>query len=158
MTRRGRYETHENAQPNTERSQFAAELHASALDPSKGVGVVERLGPINGVRPRRVYFTDPSRVRWRVKDASFGPPHGQPYEERHFSPPYAPAKGRVFIAANGDRRMFNFRDRHAPEEIKRPLITAQILSAQFRFAGPPQSTLEEENAPRRDLAVLPPSK
>lgn len=70
---------------------------------------------------------------------------------------YPPAKGRVFVAANGDRRMFNFRDRHAPDEIKRPLITPQIISAQFRFAGYPESTLEEENDPRRDLTVLPSS-
>ena len=154
MGRRRGSPTHENATPDPEPTPFAVQLAQNALDPSQPVGRVERFAAAHG-RPRRVYFTDPTGVRWRVFDTSYGPPEGAPFEEKHFPPPYAPAKSRVFVAANGELRAFNFRDRHAPEAVKRPLLNDRIVSAQFRFAGYPLSTPEEEHDPRRDFAVLP---
>jgi hypothetical protein len=114
MIRRGRHPTHEKAAPDPKPTPFAIQLQQSALDPSKPIGRVERLGAAAG-RKRRVYFVDPSGLRWRVFDLSYGPPEGAPLEEKHFPPPYPPAKSRVFIAANGDRLAFSFSDRHAPE-------------------------------------------
>ncbi|HEY4305464.1 MAG TPA: hypothetical protein VGM82_13390 [Gemmatimonadaceae bacterium] len=134
---------------------FLQDRRTNPIDTGEPIGIVERIPPVKGVRPRRVYFTDPSGVRWRVFDTSYGPPEGIPGEERHFAPPYPPAKGRVFIAENGDRRAFVFHDHNTPDELKRPLLTPVMVSAQFRSAGYPESTLEEETDPRRDYAILP---
>jgi len=147
--------THENARPDPELSDFAKDLLASSVR-TDNVGTLERI-PATADRPRRLYFTDPTGVRWRVFDMSFGPPENDPGHAQHHAPPYPPAKSRLFVTADGRVKLFSFNDRQAHPLIKRPIVTPIALSRQFDFGGYPQMTAEEETDPRRDFRIAPES-
>lgn len=84
---------HENARPDPERAAFIEERRSRGMDVNAPLGTVERVPPVKGARPRRVYFTDPSGVQWRVYDTSYGPPEGSPPKSDTFPHPTRRLRG-----------------------------------------------------------------
>jgi hypothetical protein len=143
----------------SEGTEAAADISSRVFgEPEKAtvLGTVERTPASD--RPRRVYFIEPSGRRWRVYDAVYGPPDAEAWREIAYPAPRVNAQHRIFIAENGERRLFSFKSRHAPPGAQQLSLDPQTVTDQFLWADYPASTRDEYEDPRRDRRILPDPK
>lgn len=105
------------------------------------LGTVER-SSVTSDRPRRVY------------DSVYAPPDPVAWREIAYPAPRVNAQHRIFVAENGERRLFAFTARFAPPGAEQLALDPQTVTDQFDWAGHAASVREEYEDPRRDRSVL----